>query len=73
MINKIKQLIKIRKKPYLNLAIYNKSYKQGIKVCNIPYKKLLLVLGVAVLIIAIITPFTNWFLIPLGIWIFKQA
>ena len=63
MINNITTTIN-RNKPYLDLRTYTPGHiHEGIKLCKIPYKKLILSLVIIGITLCLITPFTN-ILIP---------
>jgi hypothetical protein len=70
MINKIKQTIKKMKqgifkpKPYIDLRLYNNSHKKGFRLVKIPISNIRLTIFILLVVLCIVTPFTN-FLIPL--------
>ncbi len=72
MINKIKKLMGFRDKPYLDLTIYNKHHKQGLRLVKIPYNKVVLGIVIGIIAISILTPFTNLILFPLALWVLRR-
>jgi len=44
----------------------------GLKIITRPYKKIAIYSALVILLIAIITPFTNIFLFPSALWIIKR-
>lgn len=69
MINKIKRLFE---REYIDIRILKKPYQDGFRLVKIPYNKSILVLSTLLIIIALITPFTNIWLIPIALWVLKR-
>jgi len=72
MLNKIKQIIGLNNKEYLDLTLYNRAYKKGLRLVKIPYNKVVLTISITIFIIAILTPLTNFILIPLSWGVLKK-
>ena len=71
MINKIKKRLGFNNQ-YINLKQYQKSFNSGLRLYKPKLNKINVCVGCLIIGIAIITPFTNIFLIPLGLWVLKK-
>lgn len=71
-LKKIKGKLIKPNKTYLDLTLYNRSYKKGLRLVKIPLNKYAVIIASLIFIIAIITPFTNWVLFPVGFWVLKK-
>ena len=70
--NKIKKLMGFKEVEYIDIRLLNKSYSKGLRLVKLPIRKLGLILCIIIIVIAMLTPFTNWFLIPLSIKVFNR-
>jgi len=57
---------------YLDIRNIKRSTDMGVRLVKIPYKRSVMLLAGGIVLIAMITPFTNFILVPLASWIFRR-
>jgi len=66
-------MIKNNDKKYVDLTNGNwkGNYLIGKEIINRPWKKPILFLSISLFTFSLLTPFTNFFMIPLSLWVLK--
>lgn len=62
----------LKRNEYPDIRNIKKSYDKGVKLIHIPYRRSALLLAGGIIVIALITPFTNFILIPFAGWIIRR-